>query len=136
MNRTLFVAALLAAFTAAIHIFIGTPEIQDPLLQSGLPKEISLLLYACWHLVSITLALSAVAFFIASRAMTSNASLLLLPKFISYLWLGFGLIFIAVALLFSGSDMLMSLPQWTLLLPVGALGLWGCSKPSARRIEA
>ncbi|RDH44776.1 hypothetical protein B9G39_15790 [Zooshikella ganghwensis] len=49
------------------------------------------------------------------------------------MWLSFGLVFITVALLFSGSYMLLTLPQWTLVIPVGLLGLWGCSKQSLQK---
>ncbi|MGI0119619.1 hypothetical protein [Zooshikella sp. RANM57] len=127
MNRTLLITAILAAFTAAVHIFVGTPEIQEPLLQSNLPKNISLLLYSCWHLVSITLVVSAAAFYISARGKLTGSSLPMV-KLTSCMWLCFGLVFIVVALLFSGPSMLITLPQWTLVIPVGLLGLWGCSK--------
>lgn len=132
MNRTLLFTSILATFTAAVHIFVGTPEIQEPLLRSALPQEISLLLYACWHLVSVTLSLSALAFFISARANLAGSSRNMV-KLVSYMWLCFGLVFIAIALLHSGVSMLLKLPQWTLLLPVGALGLWGCSTQALQR---
>ena len=132
MNRPLFFAALLAAFVAAVHVFVGTPEIEGPLLQSALPQEVRLLLYACWHLVSVTLTLSAAAFFISARARCTPPSHHMV-KLVSYLWICFGLVFIVVALLYSGPPMLLKLPQWALLLPVGALGLWGCSNRSLQR---
>ncbi len=126
MNRILLVTSLLAAFTAAVHTFVGTAEIQGPLLQSALPRELSLLLYACWHLVSVTLTLSAVAFFIAARA--TPASPQPVTQVLAGMWLCFGLVFIAVALRYADTSMLLKLPQWSLLLPVGALGLWGCAR--------
>jgi hypothetical protein len=132
MNRTLFFTAILAAFTAGVHIFVGTPEIQNPLLQSALPQEISLLLYTCWHLVSVTLSLSAVAFFVSAIANLTDSSRNMV-KLVSYMWLGFGFVFITVALLHSGVSMLLKLPQWILLLPVGVLGLLGCSNQALHR---
>lgn len=134
MNRLLLSTSLLAAFTAVIHIFVGTPEIEGPLLQSALPQEVSLLLYACWHLVSVTLTLSAVAFFISAR--TIDTSPQHMTKLLSYMWLCFGLVFIAVALLYSDVSMLIKLPQWTLLLPVGALGLWGSSNKRFKSLSS
>jgi hypothetical protein len=133
MNRTLLFTALIAAFTAAIHIFVGTPEIQKPLLQSGLPQEVRLLLYTCWHLVSVTLSLSAVAFFVSAFANLSDSSRNMV-KLVSFMWLCFGFVFVAVALLHSGVSMLLKLPQWILLLPVGLLGLLGCSNQALHRI--
>ena len=127
MNRILLSAALLAAFTAALHTFVGTGKIEGPLLQSALPKELSLLLYACWHLVSVTLTLSALAFFLAARA-AGSAQALHTVKLLSAMWLCFGLVFIAVALLYTGFPMLLKLPQWVLLMPVGILGFWGAAQ--------
>ena len=131
MNRVLFFTALLAAFTAVVHIFIGTPEIEAPLLQSALPQEISLLLYACWHLVSVCLAMSAVGFFIGARN-ANDVSSQHLVKLLSVLWIAFGVVFIVVALAYAGTPMLVKLSQWILLLPVGALGLWGSNKSFQR----
>jgi hypothetical protein len=51
-----------------------------------------------------------------------------LVLFISILWLGFGAIFAMTALSQPGSEWLFKLQQWTVLLPVGILGLWGYKK--------
>src|SRR3989338_7048921 len=98
-HRVLFSAALLSAFTAAVHTIGGTYEIHDPLLDSPLAEPISLLLYACWHLVTVTLTLSAVALFWSSRNNRAQSNFAL-PAFIGLLWITFGLVFIFVALLF------------------------------------
>ncbi len=129
MNRYLKASSWLAAFTAALHLFGGTPQIQGPLLHSSIPVEISLLLYACWHLVSVALIASAVVLFAATR---SDEPLRWRPAvgFVGTTWLGFGVVFIAVALIFGGPPMLMKLPQWILLMPVGALALKGVFTPA------
>ncbi len=132
MNRILLSAAVLSLFTAIVHTFIGTPEIEEPLINSSLPLEVSLLLYACWHIVTVTLAMSAVAFFIAARIEPTEHTQYL-AKLMAYMWILFGLVFIVIALGYSDTSMLLKLPQWSLLLPVGALGLWGCSKPDATK---
>lgn len=126
-NRLLLASGLLAAFSAVLHTFVGTPEIQAPLLQSNISQPISLLLYACWHLVTVTLVLSAVALIWSARP-NSRDSAGALPAFVSLLWLLFGVVFVAVALLFSGPSTLLVLPQWVLLIPVGILGLLGDRK--------
>ncbi|MES2825931.1 MAG: hypothetical protein V4732_20180 [Pseudomonadota bacterium] len=126
-NPIIFSAGLLAAFTAAVHTFAGTYEIHGPLLGSSLPESVSLLLYACWHLVTVTLILSAVALIWSarnSRAKSNSA----LPVFIGLLWLCFGIVFIVVAVFFSGVDALIVLPQWILLMPIGGLVLLGVRK--------
>jgi hypothetical protein len=52
-------------------------------------------------------------------------------KLVSYLWLSFGAVFIGIDLIYAGPPMLLQLPQWVLLLPVGALGLWGVRREAA-----
>jgi len=122
VNRILLWAAVLAAFTAALHTIMGTAEITGPLLRSHLPPQLSLLLYACWHLVSGTLIASSAALFMAAREPERHRSM---AQFVAWLWLCFGLVFIGVAVGGSGVAMLLELPQWSLLLPVGVFGLWG-----------
>ncbi len=124
MSRKLLITALLAALTATVHIFIGTPEIEAPLLQSSLSQELSLLLYVCWHLVSAILVFSAIVFYVAARN-EFDIKYQYSAKLISLLWLSFGFIFIVIAVWYSGTPMLLKLPQWVLFLPIGALGLWG-----------
>lgn len=124
MNKTLLVTALLATFTAALHTFVGTAEIESPLLNAGLKLDISLLLLVCWHLVTATLILSSVAYFFAAKNVNS-IHYRLMVQFISILWISFGLVFIVIDLVYAGPKMLMILPQWTLLIPIGLLGLWG-----------
>lgn len=124
MNRTLLLAAALAAFTFLVHLLVGTKEIAAPLFASSLAPELRNLLYACWHLVSCALALSVVAFWLGARA-GAAAGTRAMVVFVAVMWLSFGVVFIAVG---ARTGMLFTLPQWTLLLPVGALGLWGARR--------
>ena len=123
-NRILLVSGLLAAFTAAGHTLLGSAEIHRPLLDSGLPERMRLLLYATYHLVTVTLLLSA-AVLIWSARPANKAAAGPLPVFVSVLWLLFGLVYIVVSLLFSGLPALLMLPQWIFLISVGVLGLVG-----------
>ncbi|WGG52852.1 hypothetical protein [Rugamonas sp. DEMB1] len=134
MNRPLLAATLLATFTALLHTFVGTPEIEGPLLQSGLPSEVSLLLLACWHLVTAALVISALALGLALRPTAAWARATV--RLVSYLWLSFGTVFVLVDLIYVGPAMLLRLPQWVLLLPVGALGLWGARVDRRKQIDA
>lgn len=126
MNRPLLVTSLIAAFTACVHVFVGTPEIATPLLNSSLALEVSFLLYACWYLVSVALAFSAVAFFVSALPRYSQPARML-ALFVSWLWLAFGVVFVIVGFFGANGTLLFKLPQWTLLLPVGILGLFGCA---------
>lgn len=132
MNKPLLIAALLAAFTAAIHLFAGGANVAAPLLASSLAEEPRLTLYAVWHLVSVTLVLSAVALYVGSLHRHAAASRYLV-LFISALWLCFGVVFLIVALTQPGEGLFFKLPQWVLLLPVGLLGLWGGSNMAFER---
>lgn len=127
-NRLLLIAGLLAAFTAVVHTLAGTYEIHKPLLTSALPKPLALLLYACWHLVTVALCLSALALLRppAPRTVQSQAAL---ASAIGIMWSLFGLVFIVVALLLGDTiSTLLVLPQWSLLLPVGILAWLGSRK--------
>ncbi len=127
-NRLLLIAGLLAALTAVVHTFAGTYEVHVPLLNSTLPKPLALLLYACWHLVTVTLCLSAWALLrpLEPRTVESQA---VMASAIGVAWFLFGSVFIAIALVFGGTlSTLLVLPQWLLLLPVGALSWFGSRK--------
>lgn len=127
MNKPLLFAALLSAFTAAVHFFVGGAEIVEPLLASTYDDRLKLTLYAVWHMATVALLLSAVAFYFGAlpRHATSSRALVL---FLSALWAAFGLVFILVALPQMGLAGLAFLPQWTLLLAVSLLAFWGWRK--------
>lgn len=122
MNRQLFVAALLAALTAAIHLFAGGADVAAPLLASSLPSTPKLTLYVVWHGISVVLVFSALALFLAARpAHAAPARYLVL--FISAVWCAFAALFVLVAVAQGDAAWFLRLPQWILLLPVGLLGL-------------
>lgn len=132
MNKRLLVAAVLAAFTAVVHVIAGGADIAAPLLASTLSEEPRITLYAAWHLVSVTLVLSAAAFYMGALPRHAEASRHMVV-FVSILWLCFGIVFLVVAFTQPGEGLLFKLPQWVLLLPVGVLGLWGSNTVPARR---
>lgn len=117
-------AAGIAALTAVVHLFVGTPEIQAPLLQSALPQEVRLMLLLCWHLVSVALALSALALAWAAAPLRQPVAGPLVA-FVGGLWLLFALVAVVLALALVGPPGLLVLPQWILLAPVGVLALLG-----------
>ncbi|ABD07466.1 conserved hypothetical protein [Rhodopseudomonas palustris HaA2] len=127
MNRTLAVASALAAITAFIHIFMGSRGVVDPLLASTLETWPKLVLHAVWHMGSAALILSAVALFVGGLPRHAEASRYLV-WFISVSWCCFAGVFLAIIALQPESGWLFKLPQWTLLLPVGLLGLWASAR--------
>ncbi|MDO8925581.1 MAG: hypothetical protein Q7U94_01565 [Sideroxyarcus sp.] len=124
MNKPLLIASLLTALIAAIHLFAGGADVATPLLASALAEEPRLTLYAVWHLVTVTLVLSAIALYVSALPRHAAAARYL-ALFISVLWLCFGLVFLAVVSTQPGDGLLFKLPQWILFIPVGLLGLWG-----------
>jgi len=126
-NRLLFAAGLLAALTALVHTVAGTYDVHSPLLNSNLPQPLSLLLYACWHLVTVTLCLSAWGLLWPPNPRTLQTQAVLSGA-IGITWMLFGVVFVTVALLIGGSPaLLLALPQWMLLVPAGALA-WSGSR--------
>jgi hypothetical protein len=124
MNRILFSAALIAAITAAIHVFGGGLMVASPLLASSLDVFSKFTLYAVWHMASVMLTFSAAALFVGSLhpyAVTARP----LVRFVSLMWLAFGMVYIVIALTQPEKGLLLKIGQWTLLLPVGFLGFWG-----------
>ncbi|OQX06296.1 MAG: hypothetical protein BWK76_26385, partial [Desulfobulbaceae bacterium A2] len=113
MNRILVSAALLAAFTAAVHIVAGGSDIAGPLLASTLAAEPRLTLYAVWHMGSVMLVFSAIALGIGSLPGCAQGTRALV-LFISLLWCAFGLVFLAIIVIHLGSGSLFTLPQWVL----------------------
>ena len=127
MNKFLLSASILAAATAAIHVFAGGNDVAAPLLASQLGEEPRLTLYAVWHMATVALGLSAVAFFVGAipRYASGGRSMV---QFASVLWLAFGAVFVVVASTQPGSGLFLKLPQWILLVPVGLLAWLGASK--------
>jgi hypothetical protein len=128
MNWRLVSASLLAGFTFVIHFIWGGRDVADPLLGSTLAGELKQTLYAVWHMASWVLLVSAIALFLASLP-KHQRSYRPVVVFISILWLLFAITFLAIAMIQPGSGWFLRLPQWILLAPVGALGLWGAMKP-------
>lgn len=132
MNRPLVAAALLAAFTAVIHIIAGGADVAAPLLASPLAGEPKLTLYAVWHMASVALSMSAAALVIGSLPRHAHAARYLV-LFVSSLWCAFGVVFLAVVAVQPETGWLLKLPQWALLLPVGLLGLWAGANTARQR---
>jgi hypothetical protein len=124
-SRSLLLSAsILATFTAALHTIGGTMEIYDPLFNSVMPESVKLVLYACWHMVSVALILSAFALYRLARKSheTMNVDL---AGFMGVFWILCGFVFVAIDLSFLGWAGLWELPQWILLIPIGALSWYG-----------
>ena len=123
----------LAGLTAVLHTVWGTSEVHTPLLTSELPPEISLLLYACWHIVTAVLIGSSVVLMVAIYG-PKSAAWIIAARLVGALWITSGLVFISITLLFSDYTKLFTLGQWILLIPIGLLTLLGPYQRKLNRV--
>lgn len=129
MNRWLASAGALGIFTAFVHLVAGGADILAPFLEAPLPPEVKGTLHACWHMVTVLLFTSGAALFASAFSKRPGAATL--ARFLGAQYLGHGSVFLAVAWLGRGGIGPWALPQWALLLPVGALALAGARKSSS-----
>lgn len=114
----IWAAAAVTAFTAAVHVVLGTPEMLDPLSASGMDAVPAQTLRVVWHLTSVLLITFPVVLGWAARAEPAAARPLL-----TYVWVlcaGFVVVFLAVDVAAFGAAV-FTLPQWVLFLPPLAL---------------
>ncbi len=124
MNWIWLLSGFLAAATAALHLVAGGRDIARPLITSALNEEVKLTMYACWHLVSASLVVSALTLLATGIGLLDTATRPLV-LFISVLWLLFGVVFLVISLGMARPSGLFRFPQWVLLIPVGVLGILG-----------
>jgi len=122
MNWLVISSGILGLITSAAHIVAGGKDVARPLLASTLNDDVKLTTYACWHLVSVSLVASSLALIIEGLGLIKSPSMVI---FISALWLIYGIVFLVVTLGVAKPPGIVRFPQWTLLLPVGLLGLLG-----------
>lgn len=109
----LWVSIVVLVATAAIHIFVGTPETLAPVAAAGLAPEVGLLMVALWHLTSVLLVLLPVAlWWVAREATTASRPLL---AFVWLICLAFVVIMLGLDL--ASGALISPLVQWTLFAP-------------------
>ena len=127
MNNLLLTAGAVGLFTTALHIFGGQITLIRPLLQSTLASDVKACLLVCWHTVSAYLLLTSGLYLFAGLNPPAEPTqdIAVLLNAISSFYLLFTALFIVIGWTFFGYRTLYKLPQWTLLLPIGVLGLLG-----------
>ncbi|MDO4889012.1 MAG: hypothetical protein Q3979_10015 [Actinomycetaceae bacterium] len=124
VGKLLMLAALLAGATAAVHVVAGGRQVAAPMMESNLAEIPRLTLYAGWHMISVTLGISAVAYLIASLP-AYRRTWRPVARFVSLLWVAFGAVFIVVIVVQERDDLWLELPQWIMLAPTGLIGFLG-----------
>ncbi|WP_440056363.1 hypothetical protein ACSLBF_19830 (plasmid) [Pseudoalteromonas sp. T1lg65] len=123
MNAWIFGAGIVGVLTACVHVFAGQIDPVRPFLKTSLATVPKATLLACWHMVSVMLLIpSLLVAYIGWYQLDTLYSLVI---FISAMFLAFASVFIFVGWHFFKWDALARLPQWSLLLTIGALGLYG-----------
>ncbi|MFG3497054.1 hypothetical protein [Streptomyces sp. NPDC047928] len=123
MNGWFLAAGLTSAGVAAIHVLAGGRDVVRPLLRGDLPDEPRRVLHAVWHMVTADLVLAAAALIwlaLYHRPGGDLVAWLLAAHFLAY-----SVAFLVISLAADWSKPWLRLPQWLLLLPVGALAAVG-----------
>ena len=123
VNTWIFAAGIIGLFTSLVHIFAGQVDPVRPFLKSDLPDIPKATLLGCWYIVSAILVISGFALAYIGWFNLNSFQNLVIGISISFVI--FSLVFIAVGWYFFKFQAFIKLPQWTLLLPIGILGLVG-----------
>ncbi len=113
-SRLLLAAAAVMAFSTLLHLFAGGAEIYDPVRASTLDAIPRSVMSVVWHMVSVMLAVMAVALYWCAGHRNSALELTVLALQIGTVALFLGYTLVDFRALFA-------LPQWTLFLATAGL---------------
>jgi len=120
INGWFLAGAILSGFTWGIHTFLGGPPTVGPLLESSdIDPVAKYTNYYCWHIVTIVLLAMPTGFALAAfRAQSRELAILMTAMSAAFmLW--------SVVLILWKYRHPWKLPQWTLFLPITAVGIVG-----------
>lgn len=119
MNWWMMIAGMLSLVTAAIHVYLGGPEVHAPVQSSeSLASDVRATMAVVWHGITAILLLSGATKIYAARSGRIGAVVV----FIAAQYLAFVALFAGYGLSRFGS--LWVLPQWTLFAVIlGFIGL-------------
>ncbi len=121
-NYYWFWGGLITLFTAVLHTVGGGVALVGPLLNSSLDIQTKTELHSVWHLITVLLFATAYVILVNCRKQKAEDTALVI-RYISYLFMLFGLVFILVSLYH-----MTFAPQWILFFPIGLLLILGESK--------
>lgn len=123
-KRNITIAAGFAGISFLVHTFVGTFEVQGPLLRSDVPLNIQVIFMVCWHIVTITLLASTFIFY-RLRSVEVTPAVGIVLQALGLTWIGFGLLFPITAFVLGGMPMVLQMPQVFVLLPAGVFAFLG-----------
>ena len=124
MNYWWITSGGIGFLTASIHLIAGHFDPIKPFVQSDLAPVPKATLYACWHMVTVILFFSAGTLIYLGIRPEQNGSNLI-SIFIGVQFVAYAIVFLTFNLIGNWKNKLLSLPQWTLLLPIGILAIIG-----------
>ena len=132
MNWWIFASGLLSLTTAAVHVFLGGPEVHLPVqANDGLTLEVRAVMAVVWHGISAILILSGVAKIYSACTGQIRSAI----AFIAAQYLALAALFIGYGAIRFGS--LLVIPQWTLFVVILAtLGLGLRRRRAPSRVAA
>jgi hypothetical protein len=124
MNFWLITSGGIGFITAGIHLIAGHFDPIKPFIQSNLAPVPKATLHACWHMVTVILFFSAgvLVYLGINQGQNGNNPI---PFFIGVQFIAYAIVFLVFNLTGGWKNKLLSLPQWTLLLPIGIFALIG-----------
>ncbi|WP_437669186.1 DUF3995 domain-containing protein [Sorangium sp. So ce131] len=114
MDSLLSSATVIAGVTAAIHAFVGGPEVLPPLHRARVDRLVTATHELCWHGVTATLALMAAG--LAFAWARGGEAALIVPFAVAALSVLFGGIALVLGVSRFGTPFAM--PQWVLFFPL------------------
>ena len=121
MNYWLLSAGIGTALTALLHIFGGGREVLTPMIQAEFDVVAKRTHHVCWHMVTLDLVLSALALILLGAGAIHSSPWL--SRFIALHFMGYGLLFVTIALATRVPQGLIRLGQWILFIPL-AIVTW------------
>lgn len=130
MNKIQLVTGIGASSLAALHTFVGTPEVADPLLASAIEDRAKYLNFFCWHIVTIVL-WAVAAGYLWSTIVRSSTELVV---FLTILMASIGIwgVFLPPSVGLS----YVSMPQGWLFFPIVVLAILGIRRKKPLAIGA
>jgi hypothetical protein len=120
LNKYLIAASCLSVFTFCVHVFVGGPEIHEPLLASNASDLVRAVGSVIWHAISAMLFLNSCALAYAAR---NNQTAIPVVLLVVAQYLAFVLLFTGYGFARFGTVLVM--PQWTGFLTISLLAIWG-----------
>ena len=126
MNWFFIASGIVASLGFLVHVVLGNKDVLGPTLMAPFDEVARRTMHGAWHVVTVTLFLSAVALFASGlNAYGTQAEANLVARLVAVLYLAFTGVFAWVAIISRLPKAFLKLPQWTLFIPIAGLALAG-----------